>query len=66
VQKSSAQDPGFDLRDLSVVSFELPASFNTARVRSFAFQVLDNAPAVVSGRPSGFENIGPFMQGDVM
>lgn len=66
MQKSSAQDPGFDLHDVSVVSFDVPASFTTARVRSFALQVLDNAPAVVSGRPSGFANMGPFMPGDAM
>jgi len=66
VQHASAQDPGFDLNDLSVVSFELPASFNTARVRGFALQVLDNAPAVVAGRSFGFADIAPFMRGDRM
>src|SRR5262249_24834023 len=53
VRRASVQDPGFDMHDVSVLSFDLPASFETRRTRSFALQVLANAPAVMSGRPFG-------------
>jgi predicted permease len=66
VRQASLQDPGFDVTNVSVVSFELPASFATARARSFALQVLANAPAVMPDRPFGFADVGPFMQGDGM
>jgi putative ABC transport system permease protein len=66
VQQASVQDPGFDMKDVSVVSFELPASFETARTRSFGLQLLSNLPSVVSGRAFGFADIGPFMPADRM
>jgi len=66
VRQASVQDPGFDMRDVSVVSFELPASFETTRKRSFALQVLTNLPAIAAGRSFGFADIGPFMQADRM
>jgi predicted permease len=66
VRQATVQDPGFDIRSVSVVSFELPASFETARARSFALQVLANAPTVMPDRSLGFADVGPFMQADGM
>jgi len=66
VRHASAQDPGFDMNDVSVVSFELPASFETARARGLARDLLGNLPPIMSSREFGFADIGPFMQADRM
>ena len=66
VQHASAEDPGFDMHDVSILSFELPGSFSSDRVRGFALQTLDAMPTVMAGRSFGFADVGPFMPGDGM
>jgi putative ABC transport system permease protein len=65
VQTTAAADPGFDMHGVSVVSFQLPASYETRRVRAFARQILDGA-VPTAGRRSGFADNVPFGVGGRM
>ncbi len=66
VQRVTAQDPGFDMTGVSVVSFELPGSYTTARLRGFALQIVENAPPLLSRRSAGLADTAPFVQGSGM
>jgi predicted permease len=63
VQHAAAQDPGFDMAGVSVISFELPGSYTTTRLRAFAVQIVDDLP-VLAGRSSGLADTPPFVQGN--
>ena len=66
VQQVTAQDPGFDMAGVSVVSFELPGSYTTERLRGFALQIVENAPPLLTGRSVGLADTAPFVQGSGM
>jgi len=64
VREVAVAEPGFDMRGVSVISFELPASYETARVRAFARHVLDDV--TVRGTASAFADNAPFGVADRM
>ena len=66
VRSAADASPGFDMTDVSVVSFELPASYETPRRRAFARQMLADAPPLMAGHASGFADIVPFGTGGRM
>jgi len=60
VRTATSADPGFDMRDVSVITLTLPASYETPRVRAFARQVLDRVTPAVMGPAMGFADTEPF------
>jgi predicted permease len=66
VQHAASQDSGFDMTGVSVMAFELPASYTTTRIRAFALQIVYDLPALVAGRTSGLADTPPFVQGNGM
>ena len=63
IQRVAVQDTGFVDDDVSVVTFELPASYDTARRRAFAQQLLLRGGQAVAPRASAFTDTAPFARG---
>ena len=64
VRTAAAADPGFDMRGVSVVSFQLPASYETPRLRRFARHIL--ADGELRGAAFAFADNAPFGVGERM
>jgi len=56
----ASEDAGFDIDGIDVISFELPASYDTARVRAFAREVIANARQLAGVQTVGLANVAPF------
>ncbi len=60
VQHLATQDLGFAVDEVSVVSFELPKSYDTDRTRAFASQILARSAETLGQRTAGFASMAPF------
>lgn len=64
VQQASRRDLGFEVADISVISFELPAnSYNPARIQSLTGALQDSLAGVPSAHPYGLARSAPFPEG---
>ena len=59
----ATQNPGFDTSDVSVVTFELPGSYQTPRRRAFSRQLLQRGETALAPRPAAFTDTAPFARG---
>ena len=62
-QRVAAQDTGFVGDEVSVITFELPASYEITRQRAFAQQLLQRGSAAVAPRPAAFADTAPLAHG---
>jgi putative ABC transport system permease protein len=62
VQRLSSEDPGIVMDGVSVVSFKLPASYEIARTRAFAGQLVAAAAGLPEAARVGFTGAAPFAQ----
>jgi predicted permease len=64
VRALASQEVGFDIDGVDVISFELPASYSTARVRAFGREVIENARQTFGTQPVGLAGVAPFGKAD--
>jgi predicted permease len=63
IERVAAQDPGFAVDGVSVVSVTLPASYDTARRRAFARQLLLRTDHALTPGRAAFTDTAPFARG---
>ena len=64
VRAMESRDVGFDLDGVDVMSFALPASYSTPRIRAFAAQMIEDTGSVPGSQPFGLADVAPFGKTD--
>jgi predicted permease len=64
VSALGSRDVGFDMDGVDVISFVLPASYSTPRVRAFAASVVQDTGSILGSTPFGLADVAPFGKTD--
>jgi putative ABC transport system permease protein len=64
VRALASQDVGFDIDGVDVISFALPGSYSTPRVRAFASRVIQDAESILGAQRFGLADVAPFGKTD--
>jgi predicted permease len=64
VNALASRDAGFDMDGVDVMSFTLPASYSTPRIRAFAASVIQDSGSILGSQPFGLADVAPFGKTD--
>ena len=64
VSALASRDVGFDMDGVDVISFALPASYSTPRIRAFAASVVQDMGSILGSQQFGLADVAPFGKTD--